>query len=649
MVVAMDEVNPRVAPAIEAARRGSADELRLLPTPSPMAMPIQSLRVNVSSSTVHDKMTAPRAVLLLLTLSATSVFAYVLYQVLSVVRLTPLQGVFLVLCTLCFAWIALGSSNAFIGFLAALALRKSPLPNASVLQRGATALLFPVYHEDVARIAATIEAISNELSALSEEKHFHVFILSDSRTASIKSRELRAVRHLRKRLLGRVDVYYRARADNTAKKAGNIADWVERFGGAYESFIILDADSIMSGSAIVNLANTLAANPKIGLIQTAPRLVGATTLFARLQQFAVAFYGPVFSAGFAAWYQGSGNYWGHNAIIRTRAFAEAAGLPILPGTPPLGGHVQSHDFVEAAFLRRAGWEVWMLPHLPGSYEGCPPTLIDTAVRDRRWAQGNMQHMTIVGATGLPWVSRFHLAMGAYAYCASAFWALSLIVGIALSIQSAFTIPAYFTEQKTLFPVWPVIDSTKSLYLFAGTIGVVVLPKILGIVLTFLQQGVAGRNASWFLLGAGVEIFMSILVAPIFMAMQASALMQILRGKDSGWSVQRRDGDALHFGELLRFHRPHMFLGAIAAVVCAFVSWHVLAWMSPIILGLLLSANLSAFTSGPAPRWLARALATPETVSPPSIVGEVGREYPEWSKSLARSGPLHGDLQQRRAP
>ena len=208
-------------------------------------------------------------------------------------------------------------------------------------------------------------------------------------------------------------IYYRARSENIGKKAGNIADWVERFGGAYEFFIILDADSVMSGALVVQLAALMGRNPRTALIQTVPRLVGANTLFARLQQFAVAFYGPVIAAGFAAWHQESGNYWGHNAILRTRAFAQSAGLPTLPGTPPLGGHIQSHDFVEAAFLRRAGWQVCMLPDLQGSYEGCPPTLIDVAVRDRRWAQGNFQHLRIVRASGLPWVSRLHLAMGTY--------------------------------------------------------------------------------------------------------------------------------------------------------------------------------------------------------------------------------------------
>jgi len=254
-------------------------------------------------------------------------------------------------------------------------------------------------------------------------------------------------------------------------------------------------------------------------------------------------------------------------------------------------------------------------------------------------------LRIVGAAGLPWVSRLHLAMGTYAYFASVFWALSLLVGIALSAQSALAIPVYFTEQKTLFPVWPVIDPTKALYLFVATIAVVLLPKILGIALAFIERSVAGRDVGWFLLGAVLEIFLSILMAPIFMLTQTAAVLQVLQGKDSGWSVQRRDGEPANFADLVRFHASHMVLGAVTLIVCALVSWYVLAWMAPIILGLLISANLSAFTSRPAPAWLARALATPESASPPPIVGAVAKSYPLWSKRLQRGGALHAHTPQ----
>src|SRR5436853_39674 len=591
--------------------RRPANELALLPTKSPLPMSPQPLHPETIRNVVRDRLTAPRAILLCLTLSATATFAFVLYQVLSVVHLTPLQAVFLVLCTLCFAWIALGTASALLGFLANLrsgtmlpSIHETPHPHR-------TALLFPIYQEDAARVAATIEAIASELVALGKGAGFDFFVLSDSRTSEAKARELRAVRLLRRALPSDVHVYYRARSENIGKKAGNIADWVERFGGAYEFFIILDADSVMSGALIVQLAGLMARDPRTALIQTVPRLVGANTLFARLQQFAVGFYGPVIAAGFAAWHQGSGNYWGHNAILRTRAFAQSAGLPTLPGNPPLGGHIQSHDFVEAAFLRRAGWQVCMLPELQGSYEGCPPTLIDVAVRDRRWAQGNFQHLRIVRAGGLPWVTRLHLAMGTSTYLASALWALSLVIGVVLSVQSAYTLPVYFPDEKTLFPVWPVIDPTKALYLFLGTVAVVLLPKVLGVASALIRRDPAARNTGPFLLGAAIETLFSILIAPILMLTQTSAVLEILRGKDAGWAVQRRDGESPPLSEVIRFHKWHVVTGAALAVICGLVSLYVFSWMAPIILGQLLAMGLSLVTSRTPPAWIDRALATAE--------------------------------------
>jgi membrane glycosyltransferase len=632
----MDQVsNPGDAPV--AKRAPSVNQHALLPAESPLDMPTQPLGLGRTGSRTRDRMTWPRAALLLLTAVAVVVFAQLLYQVLSVVQLTTLQAAFLVLCTLCFGWIALGTSSAVLGFLTMLRPRKAQNITPPVAPDARTALLFPVYQEDTARIAATIESVARDLVALGAEKRFDIFVLSDSRAGDIKARELRAVRFLRRRLRGECSIYYRSRALNVGKKAGNIADWVQRFGGAYESFVILDADSIMSGRLLVHLQALMAASPETGLIQTVPRLVGADTLFARLQQFAVAFYGPVVSAGFAAWYQASGNYWGHNAILRTRAFAGAAGLPSLPGGPPLGGHVLSHDFVEAAFLRRAGWAVRMLPELHGSYEGCPPTLIDVAVRDRRWAQGNMQHVRILGARGMPWVSRMHLAMGAYAYVASALWALSLLVGVVLSLQSAYTLPVYFPDTKTLFPVWPVIDPDKAYYLFLVTLAVLLLPKALGLAVAFLRPPADAPRpgVARLLSGALVEMLLSILVAPVLMLRQTRAIIEILIGKDSGWSAQRRDGEAPALSQLLRFHAGHLVTGVALAVVCLLASLYVAAWMGPIIAGLLLSVGISHVTARTAPGWLANVLATPEDIRPPAIVAAVGAIYPDWRTLLAK--------------
>jgi len=635
----MDQMNPTGDGSAAQARRRRANDFGLLPAEASLDMPVRALQEREPQGRARDRLTWPRAVLLLLASATTCAFVVFLYQVLSVVQLTPLQGVFLVLSTLSFAWIALGTSSALIGFVELLASGRSSRasPPAGEAAGERTALLFPVYQEDTARIAATIEAIAEELTALGVAQAFSVFMLSDSRSGEIKARELRAVRFLRRRLEGRLEIFYRSRAENTGKKAGNIADWVRRFGGAYQSFIILDADSIMSGTLLAQLREAMARDTKAGLLQTVPRLVGAQTLFARLQQFAVAFYGPVIAAGFAAWHQNSGNYWGHNAIVRTRAFAQTCGLPDLPGRPPLGGHVQSHDFVEAAFLRRAGWDVRMLPHLQGSYEGCPPTLVDVAVRDRRWAQGNLQHLRIVGASGLPWVSRLHLSMGVYAYFASALWALSLLVGVVLSFQSAFALPVYFPDQRTLFPIWPVIDPTKAFYLFLGTIAAVLLPKVLGSVLALTQQQPGGvrMNPARFLLGVLIEMLFSILVAPILMLTQTSAVIEILSGKDSGWSAQRRDGNKPNLAPLLRFHFWHEVVGVVLAVTCALISVYVLAWMSPIILGLLLAVGFSYVTSRQAPSWIGKALATPEDLKPPPIVAAVQHAHAEWVTLLAK--------------
>ena len=635
----MDKVSSDRAPRFGGMpSRRPANEYALLPPETPLPMPRQSLQPGNTGDIVRDRMTAPRGILLLLTVLATATFALVLYQVLSVVRLTPLQAVFLVLCTMCFAWIALGTASALLGFFAILRLggratTRTPIHETPQLQQHRTALLFPVYNEDPARVAATIEAIATELIALGVGERFDFFILSDSRTSEAKARELRAVRLLRRALPDDTHIYYRARSENIGKKAGNIADWVERFGGAYESFIILDADSVMSGTLIVHLAALMSSSPRTALIQTVPRLVGANTLFARLQQYAVAFYGPVIAAGFAAWHQESGNYWGHNAILRTQAFAQSAGLPTLPGPPPLGGHIQSHDFVEAAFLRRAGWQVCMLPGLQGSYEGCPPTLIDVAVRDRRWAQGNFQHLRIVRAGGLPWVSRLHLAMGTYTYLASALWALSLVIGVVLSVQSAYTLPVYFPDEKTLFPVWPVIDPTKALYLFLGTVALVLLPKVLGVASALIRRDPAAHYTGRFLLGAAVETLFSILIAPILMLTQTSAVLEILRGKDSGWTVQRREGEPPPLSEVIRFHKWHVVTGAALAVICGLVSLYVFSWMAPIFLGQLLAVGLSVVTSRVAPAWINRALATAEDTHPPPIILAVSERYADWARRL----------------
>src|SRR3546814_3654201 len=281
-------------------------------------------------------------------------------------------------------------------------------------------------------------------------------------------------------------VYYRHRPRNLARKRANIADfccsWVYR----YEYRVGLDADSVMSGACLTRLVGRMDRNPRVGLIQVPPVPVLRETLFARSQQFASSVYGPPFAAGLAYWLEGDSNYWGHNAIIRVQPFLEHCGLPVLPGREPFGGEILSHDFVEAALLRRAGWEVWLADDLGGSFEEPPPTLIDHAKRDRRWCQGNLQHIGVLMARGLRPLSRLHLGMGVMSYLSSLLWLLLLVLSGLEALRQAQTEHSYFIEGD-LFPNWPVSYAFEATTLLAITLVILYLPKLLGYLTLFGER------------------------------------------------------------------------------------------------------------------------------------------------------------------
>lgn len=544
----------------------------MLPEQRGLAMPEQVLwQERERGSHVGRRTSVARGALATMWLAAVACFASTLYRVLSVEAPTYLQIAFLALSTLCFAWVAIGSATAVVGFTSLIWAKERGsihVPDAAPPPRGTkTALLFPVYREDPGAVAVTIDAMCREILTADSGASFDVFVLSDTQDPEEREREKQRYSVLRRQYASRVEIYARWRTPNTAKKAGNIRDWVESFGGAYHCFIILDADSIMSAETMLRLVSAMEKYPQAGLIQTVPRLTGGSTLFARLQQFAGCYYGEILAAGLAAWQGRDGNYWGHNAIVRTAAFAQSAGLPSLRGPPPLGGHILSHDFVEAALLRRAGWEVHMAPSLHGSYEGCPPTLSDLIVRDRRWAQGNLQHLRLLGVKGLPFVSRLHLAFGACAYLASPVWALAILIGVVLAVQAKYATPSYFGSEISLFPKWPVFDAQLALTLFIATVFVVHVPKILGMAWALRTSGERRKNGGTLRMVAGLlmESLASTVIAPILMLTQSSAVLSILLGRDAGWAAQKRAGTASDITRYLIQHRWHLVWGVAAAV------------------------------------------------------------------------------------
>lgn len=503
---------------------------------------------------------------------------------------TALQVVLTLLFSATFIWIAFGAANALLGFLAVRSHNK--------IGRGATlsartAVVMPIYNEKVLPVFSAIARMAEEMTATGHASQFDFFVLSDTRDPTIAAQELEMLRRMKGHLVEQPPIYYRRRENNLGRKAGNIADFIQRWGGGYDFMLVLDADSYMTAEAMISLAHAMEQDSSAGLIQTVPQLVGGQTLWARLQQFATAIYGPIVARGFARWHGTEGNYWGHNAIVRIDAFAGACGLPSLPGRKPFGGEILSHDFVEAALLRRAGFAVYSRPDIDGSYEQTPPTLKAHMERDRRWAQGNLQHSKILTARGLHWVNRFHMVQGIMAYVASPLWLMFLVTGVVLSWEAKTFPPNYFPSQFSLFPTWPSFDAPRAFALLQFSLAVLLLPKLLalidGLINPKTRKSAGGAVA--LCLSVIWETLMSALVAPILMLAQTRSVIDIIRGRDSGWSAQQRYYGRAGLQSCIQDRLADTAIGVAILSTTLTISLSVCLWLSPVWLGLLLAAPI----------------------------------------------------------
>jgi len=544
---------------------------------------------------------SPRRLLLLALViasagAATNVFA----SVLATDRLSYLDVAILGMFFLSFAWISSAFWTALAGFLALVRRGGAGLhaPADELSATGRTALVMPIYHEDPEQVGMRIAATYRSLAGTGQLPQFDVFILSDSRDPDLVRQE----RALWARLCAELDaggrLFYRNRPDNRGRKAGNIADFCRRWGGLYRYFVVLDADSVISGDTLVRLVELMEANPDAGLIQTVPRPVGGATPLARILQFSAGLYGPLLAAGLNYWFQDEGNYWGHNAIIRTDAFMANAGLPTLPGAPPFGGEIMSHDFVEAAFLRRAGWEVWLVPELGGSYEQLPPTLSDFVSRDRRWCQGNLQHLRLLTIKGLRGASRAHLLTGAMAYLASPLW-LTLLVLTSLDAARAALVPwDYFTDATTFGPAWPIARRTELLGLFAATLCILMLPRFLALVHAVAVPARRRAFGGALALTRSVlaELAFSILLAPILMVQHTRVVFATIMGWRASWNGQQRGGNAEDWGSALIRYGGCTAFGALWGWAVYLTAPDLLPWFSPVLAGLLVAVPLVVISS-----------------------------------------------------
>lgn len=569
-------------------------------------------------------------------LALTVYAAHQMYLIISLTAVTRMQWLLLVLFVITFAWIALAAAGSVAGLLFGHPRRNGGRTPEGT--RGKTVLLMPVYNEDPACTCAALCAMADALIARQQNDHFEIFIISDSTNPDVWVQETAAVTHLRQQLQGRMAVWYRRRYFNTARKAGNVQDFVVRWGARYDYMVVLDADSLIAAQTLEFMVEEMDADPNCGILQTLPRLYAGKTLFARLQQFAGAVYGPVVAHAITAWQGDDGNYWGHNAIIRTQAFASAAGLPVMPGPRPFGGEILSHDFVEAALIRRAGWSVRMAPAQPGSWEESPPTLLDSAIRDRRWAQGNMQHLGVIPTRGMRWPNRMHMIIGVMSYLASPLWMAMMTVGLLISGQIATQNFEYFTEEFQLFPNWPVFDSQRMIDLFIFTMVILLLPKILGYLLGLFRRDIrSGMGPIRLTLSALVELLFSILFAPIFMMLHSTQLWEILSGKDSGWSTQQRDVKGTDWRLLFARHWFHTLSGVALTAALIWLKNPLLYWMLPTVVGLILSIPLSALSGskrfGNFLAWFG-LLRIPEEAHPPAEMCERERYLQLFSEAVS---------------
>ena len=567
--------------AAETAIRG----FEHVPAEMPIAMPEQDF-----GATPRDFAKRPfnidqwsrRLLIVLLALLPASMAAHDMRRSIGLDGISLWEGVYLALFIPLFAWIAFGFATSLIGFLLltmgkGTGVRPRRAQFASAL-KGRTAVLLPVCNEDFQGVLRRLSIMERSLAQVMGGERFEFFILSDSNPAN---GEIERRAYLKIRTAFSRPVHYRRRAFNVGRKPGNIAEWVQRFGGGYDYMIVLDADSVMSGQTMARLAADMERHPHVGLIQTVPTIVGASTFFARWQQFASRLFGPISAAGMIWWAGSEGMFWGHNAILRTKAFAQSCGLPELPGRAPFGGHIMSHDMIEAALLRRRGWDVYMVM-ADDSFEEFPPSLPDLATRDRRWCQGNIQHVPLIPKIrGLHAVSRFQLLVGASAYCTSPLWLALILVVLGGALAG----------------VWPPSAILPSGGLLALTAVLLFGPKLLAMLWAIADPArrIGFGGAVRMTRGVIADIALSILMAPVSMLTQTINLFGILMGRKSSWNGQTRDRDGIAMTGAVWLFKYHVMLGG-ALTALALKAGTSLGWIVPVVAGLVFAPFLAALTA-----------------------------------------------------
>lgn len=525
---------------------------------------------------------------------------------------------------LCFAvgtpWSVLGFWNAVIG-LWLLHVHKDPIvavaPFAAAGEANTpltiqTAVLLTLRNEEPGRALARLKVVKASLDATGQGASFSYFILSDTNDPKVAAAEEAGIAEWKAADPDRDRIVYRRRTENTGFKAGNVRDFCERWGAGYELMLPLDADSLMSGEAIVKLVRMMQAHPKLGILQSLVVGMPSESAFARIFQFGMRHGMRSYTMGQSWWVGDCGPFWGHNALVRIKPFADECHLPMLPGKPPLGGHVLSHDQVEATLMRRAGYEVRVLPFENGSWEENPPTILDFAKRDVRWCQGNMQYVKLLDLPGLKPMSRFQLV-----------WAILMFVGIpAWTLMIALSpVAAYEASSVADYPTGLAIG------LYLTFFAMYLAPKIAGLIDAVLTRGgVASFGGPLrFASSALLELVFSFLQGAVSTIRTSIFMVGLAFGRSVVWGGQSRDAYGISLRTALENFWPQTLFGILVCGALYAISPTAFYWSLPLTAGYLLAIPFAVVTAIPAlGRFMKRhgIAGIPEDFAPPAEIRKI---------------------------
>lgn len=493
----------------------------------------------------------------------------------------------LLLFALTLPWTTIGFWNAAIGF-ALMMFARDPAALVAPYMRsvprntkisGKTALLICIRNEDAARLSRNLEWMIDGLIATGEAGWFHLYILSDSNRPEVAAAEEQVAAAMTQRFGSALAITYRRREHGSGFKAGNIRDFCERWGQQHQFAIVLDADSVMTPQAMLRLVRIMQAAPRIGILQTLVTGLPSASAFARIFQFGMRLGMRSYTLGAASWQGDCGPYWGHNAILRLAPFIEHCHLPVLPGKPPLGGDVLSHDQLEAVLMRRAGFEVRVLPDEEGSWEENPPSLPEFIRRDLRWCQGNMQYFHFLALPALPTVSRCQLGLAIAMYLSAPAWLAFMVLGLIRSLPFRADLGAA---------------------LFVVTLAMGLAPKLATLADVLLRAGLrrAYGGAARIVIGVALEFLLTLLIAPVSAVAVTIFLLGLPFGRQVGWTAQQRDAEGVPFALAARRLWPQTLLGIVFALWFWRVAPGAVWYWAPFIVGLAGAIPLAMLSAHP---------------------------------------------------